>query len=117
VSSTHAVNPRAGMGQYDVAKAGILSMTRTLAFEEAANRVRVNAVCPGLTLTPFHVARAMQSGRTEHDLRTEQVDHNCSDAGPIRARSPIRSSGSRATRPPSSPPPRSWSTARPAYEA
>jgi 2-hydroxycyclohexanecarboxyl-CoA dehydrogenase len=76
ISSTHAVNPRAGMGQYDVAKAGILSMTRTLAFEEAPNRVRVNAVCPGLTLTPFHVRRAMQDGRTEEDLRNQQVDHN-----------------------------------------
>ena len=76
VSSTHAVNPRAGMGQYDVAKAGILSMTRTLAFEEAPHRVRVNAVCPGLTLTPFHVRRAGELGRTEQDLRTEQVDTN-----------------------------------------
>ena len=76
VSSTHGVNPRVGMGQYDVAKAGILSMTRTLAFEEAPHRVRVNAVCPGLTLTPFHVRRAMQDGRTEQDLRTEKVDHN-----------------------------------------
>ena len=76
VSSTHAVNPRVGMGQYDVTKAGILSLTRTLAFEEAANKVRVNAVCPGLTLTPFHVRRAMQAGRTENDLRTEEVDHN-----------------------------------------
>jgi len=76
VSSTHGVNPRVGMGQYDVTKAGILSMTRTLAFEEAPNRVRVNAVCPGLTLTPFHVRRAVQAGRTEQDLRTEQVDHN-----------------------------------------
>jgi 2-hydroxycyclohexanecarboxyl-CoA dehydrogenase len=76
VSSTHAVNPRVGMGQYDVTKAGILSMTRTLAFEEAPNKVRVNAVCPGLTLTPFHVRRAMKDGRSEQDLRTEQVDHN-----------------------------------------
>lgn len=77
VSSTHAVNPRAGMGQYDVAKAGILSMTRTLAFEETVNKVRVNAVCPGLTLTPFHVRRAAaDSGRTEQDLRNEVVDHN-----------------------------------------
>jgi 2-hydroxycyclohexanecarboxyl-CoA dehydrogenase len=76
ISSTHAVNPRAGMGQYDVAKAGILSMTRTLAFEEAPNGVRVNAVCPGLTLTPFHVRRAEKDGRNEQDLRTEQVDHN-----------------------------------------
>jgi 2-hydroxycyclohexanecarboxyl-CoA dehydrogenase len=76
VSSTHAVNPRVGMGQYDATKAGILSMTRTLAFEEAPHRVRVNAVCPGLTLTPFHVRRAAEAGRTEQDLRTEQVDHN-----------------------------------------
>lgn len=76
VSSTHAVNPRAGMGQYDVTKAGILSLTRTLAFEEAPNKVRVNAVCPGLTLTPFHVARAKEVGRTEDDLRNERSEHN-----------------------------------------
>jgi len=47
VASTHAVNPRAGMGQYDVTKAGIVSLTRTLAFEEARHGIRVNAVCPG----------------------------------------------------------------------
>jgi NAD(P)-dependent dehydrogenase (short-subunit alcohol dehydrogenase family) len=76
VSSTHAVNPRSGMGQYDVTKAGILSLTRTLAFEEVGNGVRVNAVCPGLTLTPFHVKRAGEAGRTEQDLRTEKVNHN-----------------------------------------
>lgn len=28
VSFAHAVNPRVGMGQYDVTKAGLLSMTR-----------------------------------------------------------------------------------------
>lgn len=76
VSSTHAVNPRAGMGQYDVAKAGILSLTRTLAFEEAPHHVRVNAVCPGLTLTPFHVRRFAAQGKSEQDLRAEKVDHN-----------------------------------------
>lgn len=76
ISSTHAFNPRAGMGQYDVAKAGIISLTRTLAFEEVKHSVRVNAVCPGLTLTPFHVRRAAASGRTEQDLRSEKADHN-----------------------------------------
>lgn len=73
ISSTHAVNPRAGMGQYDVTKAGILSMTRTLAFEEAPHKVRVNAVCPGLTLTPFHVKRL---GRTQEDLLSEKSAYN-----------------------------------------
>jgi len=64
ISSTHAVNPRPGMGQYDVTKAGIVSMTKTLAFEEARHGVRVNAVCPGATLTPFHQRRAAAAGRT-----------------------------------------------------
>ena len=76
ISSTHAFNPRAGMGQYDVAKSGIISMTKTLAFEEADRGVRVNAVCPGLTLTPFHVRRFASEGKSEQDLRTEKVDHN-----------------------------------------
>ena len=71
ISSTHAVNPRAGMGQYDVTKAGIVSLTQTLAFEEAKHGVRVNAVCPGLTLTPFHLRRAQAAGRTRGDLDHE----------------------------------------------
>src|SRR5258708_1427709 len=68
VASTHAVNPRAGMGQYDVTKAGIVSLTKTLAFEEAKHGVRVNAVCPGGTLTPFHLRRAKSAGQTREDL-------------------------------------------------
>jgi len=71
VSSTHAVNPRAGMGQYDVTKAGILSMTKTLAFEEAKHGLRVNAICPGLTFTPFHRKRAEAAGRPQSDIDLE----------------------------------------------
>ena len=74
ISSTHAVNPRAGMGQYDVTKAGIVSLTQTLAFEEAKHGVRVNAVCPGATLTPFHLRRAQASGRTRQDLDEEAAE-------------------------------------------
>lgn len=68
VSSMHAVIPRAGMGQYDVTKAGIVSMTRTLAFEEARHGVRVNAVCPGATLTPFHEKRFAADGRSREEI-------------------------------------------------
>jgi 2-hydroxycyclohexanecarboxyl-CoA dehydrogenase len=74
ISSTHAVNPRAGMGQYDVTKAGIVSLTQTLAFEEAKHGVRVNAVCPGATLTPFHLRRAQAAGRTRQDLEREAAE-------------------------------------------
>jgi 2-hydroxycyclohexanecarboxyl-CoA dehydrogenase len=74
VSSTHGVNPRAGMGQYDVTKAGIISMTKTLAFEEAQHGVRVNAVCPGLTLTPFHRKRYAAAGRTQADIDAEGLE-------------------------------------------
>ena len=74
ISSTHAVNARAGMGQYDVTKAGIVSMTKTLAFEEAKHGVRVNAVCPGATLTPFHLRRAATAGRTQRELEQDAKD-------------------------------------------
>ena len=68
VSSMHAFIPRAGMGQYDVTKSGIVSMTRTLAFEEARHGVRVNAVCPGATLTPFHEKRFAAAGQTRDEI-------------------------------------------------
>ncbi|MFY9958767.1 MAG: SDR family NAD(P)-dependent oxidoreductase [Bradyrhizobium sp.] len=41
VSSTYAVYGRKGMGAYDATKAAVLSLTRTLAFEEGGHGVRV----------------------------------------------------------------------------
>jgi NAD(P)-dependent dehydrogenase (short-subunit alcohol dehydrogenase family) len=67
ISSTHAMNPRAGMGQYDVTKAGIVSMT-------AKHGIRANAVCPGLTFTPFHAKRAQAQGRNQADLDREAAE-------------------------------------------
>lgn len=72
VSSCYAVTGRKGMGIYDATKAGVLAMTRTLAFEEAAHGVRVNAVCPGSTLTNFHISRAKAAGKSIETLKTER---------------------------------------------
>jgi meso-butanediol dehydrogenase/(S,S)-butanediol dehydrogenase/diacetyl reductase len=58
VSSCYAVVGRKGMPIYDATKAALLSLTRTLAFEEAQHGIRANAVCPGGTLTPFTIGRA-----------------------------------------------------------
>jgi NAD(P)-dependent dehydrogenase (short-subunit alcohol dehydrogenase family) len=57
VSSTYAMYGRKGMGAYDATKAGVLALTRTLAFEEAEHNIRVNSICPGFTRTIFHLKR------------------------------------------------------------
>ena len=72
VSSCYAVTGRKGMGLYDASKAGMLALTRTLAHEEAAHGVRVNAVCPGSTLTDFHINKAQAAGKDVETLKTER---------------------------------------------
>jgi meso-butanediol dehydrogenase/(S,S)-butanediol dehydrogenase/diacetyl reductase len=72
VSSCYALTGRKGMGLYDATKASILAMTRTLAFEEVAHGVRVNAVCPGSTLTDFHLSKAEAAGKSVETLKTER---------------------------------------------
>lgn len=74
VSSCYAVTGRKGMGLYDATKSAILALTRTLAFEEASNGVRVNTVCPGSTLTGFHVSRATAAGKSVGVLEKERQD-------------------------------------------
>jgi len=71
MSSAFGIVGRKGMGQYDVTKAAILAFTRALAAEEAQHGIRVNAVCPGSTLTPFTLARAKSRGMTEAELRAK----------------------------------------------
>ena len=75
VSSVYGVMGRAGMGQYDTTKAAVLGFTRALAVEEAPHGVRVNAVCPGSTITPYHVRRAAREGVSEAELRTRRTDN------------------------------------------
>jgi 2-hydroxycyclohexanecarboxyl-CoA dehydrogenase len=72
VSSCYAVTGRKGMGLYDATKAGMLALTRTLAFEEAEHGVRANAVCPGSTLTDFHVDKATAAGKSVDRLKSER---------------------------------------------
>ncbi|ANN65533.1 SDR family NAD(P)-dependent oxidoreductase [Bordetella bronchialis] len=74
VSSCYAETGRKGMALYDATKAGILAMTRTLAFEETRHGIRANAVCPGSTLTDFHVGRAEAAGKSVAQLKTQRQD-------------------------------------------
>lgn len=72
VSSTYALVGRGDFGAYDATKAALLSLTRTLAHEEAANGIRVNAICPGGTLTPYTVGRAQ--ARADATQSAQQVE-------------------------------------------
>ncbi|MEN9933556.1 MAG: hypothetical protein RLZZ387_135 [Chloroflexota bacterium] len=62
---------------YNVSKAAVIAMTKTLALAHAADGVRVNAVCPGVVDTPMQdvVDRefARITGRAPADIRAERV--------------------------------------------
>jgi len=53
VSSAIIDSPAAGYGLYAISKAGVASLTQTLALEAGPLGVRVNALAPGATLTAF----------------------------------------------------------------
>ena len=56
IGSTHGLIGFAQRSAYGISKAGISHMTRMLAIEWAAHRIRVNAVAPGTVATPSRVA-------------------------------------------------------------
>ncbi len=76
VSSCYAVTGRKGMGIYDATKAALLAFTRTLACEEAGNGVRANAVCPGSTLTDFHLKRGKAAGKAAAEIKGARSDNS-----------------------------------------
>ena len=76
LSSVYGVKGRTGMGQYDTTKAAVLGFTRALAVEEAPHGIRVNAVCPGGTITPYHIRRAAAQGVSEAEMRTQRTHDN-----------------------------------------
>ena len=58
VSSVFGVMGRENWGIYDATKAALISLTRTLACEEAKHGIRANSVCVASTLTPYTITRA-----------------------------------------------------------
>lgn len=53
VASINGIKPALMQGVYSVTKAGVIALTKSFAKELAADKIRVNALLPGLTDTKF----------------------------------------------------------------
>jgi NAD(P)-dependent dehydrogenase (short-subunit alcohol dehydrogenase family) len=82
---------QAGIGAtlYTVAKAGVLMLTRAAALELAEHNIRVNAVCPGFTVTPFHIRRHAQASGASEDETARRLRESRWDAPLGRPADPI----------------------------
>jgi NAD(P)-dependent dehydrogenase (short-subunit alcohol dehydrogenase family) len=54
---------------YNVSKAGLIALSRSMAVDFAAQGIRVNCVCPGTTLTPMVEAMAARTGDPQAEFK------------------------------------------------
>jgi len=70
VSSINATAGAGGMAIYDASKTAVLGLMRSLAIDNGKHGIRVNAICPGNTLTDFHINRMAEQGIDHEQLRS-----------------------------------------------
>lgn len=75
IASINGQNPAALVASYNVAKAGVIMLTRSLALELAAYGIRVNAVCPGPVYTEFN-KKVMAQRAQSLNITEEQMVEN-----------------------------------------
>ena len=69
IGSTAALTATSKSPLYDATKYGVIALTRNLAATYGKDGVRVNAICPALTLTDYHVKKAQAQGISFEELK------------------------------------------------
>ena len=69
---------------YNMSKAAVDQLTRTIALEEAKNGIRVNAVNPGVIVTEIHKRGGMSDERYEAFLEHSKNTHAMGRVGDVR---------------------------------
>lgn len=62
-----------GWGAYNVSKAGLISLSKTLAAEERANGIRVMSICPGAVNTPIWDTDTVQADFNRAQMLTPET--------------------------------------------
>ena len=99
-ASLNAVQPGVGMGAYCTSKAGVAMLVEVAAMELGPRGIRVNAVAPGLVMTPLTQAVTMLPA-----ILDDYVDNTLVGRYAPRRRSPGSWRSSAPTRPATSPGP------------
>lgn len=72
VASVAALVGLRNRAAYCASKGAVVALTRALAVDHAADRIRVNAVCPGTVDTPWVQRLVAESGESPGELRARQ---------------------------------------------
>ncbi len=84
VSSTAIDAPYAGIGVYAFTKAAVAMLTMTAALEAGEHGIRINAIAPGATITPFTTWRLHKPDGTIDQQAYDQFVEMTKEQSPLR---------------------------------
>jgi 3-oxoacyl-[acyl-carrier protein] reductase len=76
IASDGGLRGREGSWTYDASKAGLISLTKTMAVELIQYGIRVNAVAPGFTATRFYFSKDKEPEKSRNKMLTMKTNCN-----------------------------------------